>query len=253
VHAGEGRGLLCRSRERSLNAGPQSAPGRVPYVARCEMRVNGALVEGLVCDVSPFGCFVNVEPPIEGEFDIKFPLPDGGPPAEARAAVTWVRSEPPVAAGLPVGVGVRFVLMSQLDRRRVSTLVEAFIRVPSSLLGAEQPYSQAVRVPLIAPCALVGEFGTAHGKTCNLSIFGVYAAVEPIPPAGAPVEIEIELPRRERPFVKRAMVTWRNEEAPTWERPLPAGCGVRFDDLSLKDVRYLSSLVEEFLTPPAVG
>ena len=105
-------------------------------------------------------------------------------------------------------------------------------------------------MPMIAPCRLTGEFGSAGGRTCNLSIFGVYAAVEPIPPAGAKVDVELWLPSRAAPLARKATITWRNAGPPSWERPLPPGCGVRFDDLSLKDVRFLSGLIDECLAPP---
>jgi hypothetical protein len=234
-----------------LSVPPESSRARVPYVARCDVHVFGSVLPGLVCDLSPFGCFVHVEPPPSGEFELRFPLPDGGPPVDATVSVTWTRTElPESAAAPPIGCGVRFVLMSQEDRRRVEALVETFRRSGSSLLGAEQLYSEAVRVPMIAPCRLSGEFGTAGGRTCNLSIFGVYAAVEPIPPAGAKVEVELWLPGRATPLARKATITWRNGGPPSWERPLPPGCGVRFDDLSLKDVRFLSGLIDECLAQP---
>ncbi len=232
----------------------ESLRARVPYVARCELRVGGGVVPGLVYDLSPFGCFVHVESPPQGEFDLVFPLPDGGPPVVATVSVTWVRIHPPEsAAAQPIGCGVRFVLVPPADRRRIETMVEAYKRSTSALLGAEQPNSQAARVPLIAPCRLSGDFGIAIGRTCNLSIFGIYAAVEPIPPAGSTVKVELWLPRRETPLARRGAVTWRNPAPPSWERPFPPGCGVRFEDLSLREVRFLSGLVEEFLAQKPAG
>jgi hypothetical protein len=234
----------------------ESLRARVPYVARCEIRLPGGVLPGLIYDLSPFGCFVHVEPPPQGEFDLVFALPDGGPPVVATVSVTWVRIHPPEsAAAQPIGCGVRFVLVPPADRRRIETMVDAFHRAKSKLQGTEAPNSQAARVPLLAPCRLSGEFGVAVGRTCNLSIFGIYAAVEPIPPAGAPVQVELWLPRREAPLARRGIVTWRNAAPPTWERPFPPGCGVRFEDLSLREVRFLSSLVDEYLAqkgvPPA--
>lgn len=229
-------------------------PVRVPYVARCELRGAGKIVSGLICNFSALGCYLHVDPVLEGEFDLSFPLPDGGPPAKARAAVTWVNATAPASATAPpVGCGVRFVLMSQSDRKRVEALVEAFRFAPTPLLGVEQPQSQAVRIPLIAPCTLEGDFGIARGSTCNLSIFGVYAAVDPIPQSGTRVRMSLVLPRRETPLERSATVTWHNLGGPNWVLPLPPGCGVRFDDLSLKEIRFLSSLVEECLEQASSG
>jgi hypothetical protein len=220
----------------------------MPFVARCEIRQEGRVIPCLICNFSAHGCFLHVDPVPSGEFDLAFPLPDSGPLVEARVAVTWVNQGTPAsAAGLPTGCGVRFVLMDPDDRRRVETLVDAFRRMPCLPTGAEQADSPAARVPLIAPCTLEGDFGVARGSTSNLSMFGIYAAVDPIPAVGSRVRVRVELPRRRRTFERWATVTWQNLEHPSWERPLPPGCGLRFEDLSLHDVTYLSSLVEEYL------
>jgi len=235
----------------TLAAPTGGAPARVPYVANCEIRTAGRTISGLIYDLSPFGCFVHVQAILEGEFVLRFLMPDGGPPAEATVSVLWCRTDPPAdAVSPPVGCGVRFVVMSPEDRRRVETLVETFRMSRANLLGAEQATSQAVRVPIIAPCRLSGDFGVAGGRTCNLSIFGVYAAVAPIPPDGATGQIEIWLPRRPQPLSRRATVTWTNPHPPSWERPLPPGCGVRFENLSLREVRFLSGLIDEALGKP---
>ncbi len=179
---------------------------------------------------------------------LRFPLPDGGPLVVTTAGVSWVRDQPSASpVELPAGCGVRFVMMSQTDRRRVEILVQTYQRGCQPLLGEEQPASRSVRVPMIAPCRLTGEFGYADGRTCDLSIFGIYAAVDPIPEAGIEVRVELWLAGKPEPFARRGTVTWRNLGEPTWEHPLPPGCGVRFEGLSLKDVRYLSRLVEEGL------
>jgi len=223
-------------------------PARVPYVAHCELRAGAVTIHGLLCDLSSFGCFVHVDPPLEGELEIAFVLPDGGPPARATAAVTWIRREASAEPGvLPVGSGMRFAVMSPGDRRRVETFIEAFQRASAELLGAEQPLSESTRVPLVVPCRLTGASGTAEGRTCNLSIFGVYAAVYPVPQVGEAVWVQVWIPGRAEPFTRKATVTWRNEAGPSWRLPLPPGCGVKFEELSMKDVRLLSRIVEEGL------
>jgi Tfp pilus assembly protein PilZ len=223
-------------------------PARVPYVAHCQLQSGAVVVHGLLCDLSPFGCFVHLEPPIEGEVEISFALPDGGPPVRATAAVTWIRREPAAEPGsLPVGSGMRFAVMPPGDRRRVETFVDAFQRSSAELMGAEQPRSESTRVPLVVPCRLTGASGTADGRTCNLSIFGIYAAVHPVPGVGEAVWVQLWLPGRPEPFTRKATVTWRNDAGPSWRLPLPPGCGVKFEELSIKDVRVLSRIVEEGL------
>jgi hypothetical protein len=226
---------------------------RMPFVTRCEVRQGDRVVPGLICNFSAHGCFLHVDPVPSGEFDLTFTLPDGGPPVEARVAVKWVNEGGlATATSLPVGCGLRFVMMAPADRWRVEALVETYRGQAALPVGAEAPESPAARVPLIAPCTLSGDFGEARGSTCNLSMFGAYVAVEPIPEAGTRVWASLALPRKRTPFEQWATVTWRNLGPPTWERPLPPGCGLRFEGVAMTDMRYLARLVEEHLAqhPP---
>jgi hypothetical protein len=237
-----------------LSDGTEAANVRMPFVARCEIRQGERVAQGLICNFSAHGCFLHLDPIPSGEFDVVFPLPDGGPPVAARVAVKWVHQGGLVtAASLPPGCGVRFVLMTPEDRRRVESLVETYRGQAALPVGAELPESPAARVPLLAPCTLRGDFGEARGSTCNLSMFGVYVAVDPIPPAGARVWASLALPRKRAPFELWATVTWTNLGPPTWDRPLPPGCGLRFEGLGMTDMRFLAQLVDEHLAQRAEG
>lgn len=237
-----------------MNQGADSANVRMPFVARCELRLAAGAVPALICNVSAHGCFLHVEPIPQGEFDLVFPLPDGGPPVEARVAVKWANEDSlATAASLPRGCGVRFVVMPQADRWRVEKLVDTFRGAASAPVGAESPESPAARVPLIAPCTVRSSRGEHRGVTCNLSMFGVYVAVEPIPELGERVGLSLELPRKRTPFELIASVTWRSLDPPSWQRPLPAGCGLRFENLAMTDMRYLARLVDEHLAGQSDG
>jgi hypothetical protein len=71
--------------------------------------------------------------------------------------------------------------------------------------------------------------------------------VAPIPAVGEAVELRLVLPGDSEPFVRKATVTWRNPDAAERPHMLPAGCGLRFEDLSLADVRLLSQIVDGYL------
>lgn len=237
-----------------MSEGTEAADVRMPFVTRCEIRQGDRIAAGLICNFSAHGCFLHVDPIPSGELDLTFSLPDGGPPVAARVAVQWVNEGGlATASSLPVGCGLRFVLMAPSDRWRVEALVETYRGQSALPVGAETPESPAARVPLIAPCTLRGDFGEARGSTCNLSMFGVYAAVDPIPGVGERVWASLALPRKRTAFEQWATVTWRSDGPPTWHRPLPPGCGLRFEGLGMTDMRYLSQLVEEHLAQRAPG
>jgi hypothetical protein len=184
----------------------------------------------------------------EGEVRVRFALPDGGPEIDAGAAVTWANAGPSRAVGsLPSGCGLRFVEIGPRELHRISTLVSGYCASPSPLLGVTQPRSRAARVPIVASCTIAGDFGTVSGSLCNLSVFGFYAAIDPAPPAGEVVTATIELPGIESPFERRATPRWWNPNRDDRPHPLPPGCGFRFEDLTLADIRVLARIVDDYL------
>lgn len=227
---------------------PDRAPVRIPFVAACTLQTATGRRSALVRNLSSQGLYVHLEEELEGEVELSFPLPDGGPPVRVRAVARWSKEVGEESTGpFPVGCGFRFVDVAASDQGRIDRLVAAHASQPGSIAGITQPRSGAARVPLITSCRLAGAWGEASGHTCNLSIFGVYAAVAPIPEVGESVELRLVLPGDSEPFVHRATVTWRNPGMPARPHLLPAGCGLRFDDLGLGDIRLLAQIVDGYL------
>ncbi|HSM13669.1 MAG TPA: PilZ domain-containing protein [Thermoanaerobaculia bacterium] len=229
---------------------------RIPYVARCTVHEGGRKRRGTICNLALNGLYIHLQPVPEGEVEVIFPLPDGGPPVAAIAEVTWANDAPPDGATAPpVGCGVRFLELAPAERERIEALIEAFRRDPEPLVGLVQPRSGLTRVPLVVPCALVGGFGHATGATCNLSAQGIYAAVDRIPDVGESVEVSLELPRWPGRFDCAGVVTWQNLDRPESLHAFPPGCGLRFERLDGPRSRHLAALVDEYLAalpePPA--
>jgi len=235
---------------------PDSGFARIPYVGSCVVEAGGTTRLGLICNLSLLGLYLQIDPVPEGDVRVRFALPDGGPQIDAGASVTWLNTGPARAVGgLPSGCGLRFIEIGPRDLHRISILVAGYCAKPSPLVGVTQPRSRAARVPLVAPCTVAGEFGTVSGHLCNLSVFGFYAAIDPAPPAGEIVTATIELPGIAAPFERRASPRWWNPDRPDRPHPLPAGCGFRFEDLTLADIRVLSRIVDDYLArlPAGVG
>ena len=232
-----------------MHAEPESEQLRVPYVAAGRVLWEGGEEEAIVCDLSSRGLHLQLGRVPPREVEVRFPLPDGGPPVMARVAVRWFRRgvEEHAASRPLTGCGMSFVGLAASDRERIDRIVADYRSRPTPDVGVTQPRSGLSRIPLIAPCTLAGEFGELHGRTCNLSVFGVYAALASPPQRGEVAELRVELPPPVGSFVRRVTVAWRNPA--TTHRPhiLPEGCGLRFEGLATLDVRHLSRLVDERL------
>jgi hypothetical protein len=233
---------------------PDHRFARVPYVAPCRLRAGEEVRTARICNLSALGLYVQIEPVPSGEIELAFQLPDGGPPVEAGATVTWVNAAAPDDAdALPPGCGLRFVAMAPGDRLRLRRAVRDFQARSGPADDPAQQRSDHVRVPWVSPCILAGAFGFARGTTCNLSTLGVFVAVEPVPGLGETVAVSLALPRRRLPFVSDAVVTWQNFEPPDHPRALPTGCGLRFEGLPADDRLLLAGLVSATLAGSAAG
>jgi PilZ domain len=237
-----------------VNGQPDSGFTRIPYVGSCVIEIAGETRLALICNLSLMGLYLQIDPVPTGELRLRFALPDGGPQIAAAATVTWVNEGATRAvASLPSGCGLRFVDVGPRDLHRISTLVAGYCATPSPLVGVSQPRSGAARVPLVAPCTISSESGVVQGSLCNLSAFGFYAAIDPAPPAGEVVTVTLELPGIATPFERRATPCWWNPNRPDRPHPLPPGCGFRFEDLTLADIRVLSRLVDDYLARLPTG
>jgi len=228
---------------------PRSGFTRIPCVQACHLEVDGRVGEGMLCNLSLLGAYLNFEPlPAPGaRVSLQFTLPDGEGPLAAEATVTWLNPAlPDRATALPAGCGVRFTGLGPAELRRISALVASFQSEPRPLIERHEPKPEKVRIPFVAHCVVAGAHGTARGSVCNLSANGVYVAIEPIPEQNAPVIVAFRLPGLEELFERAAVVAWRNPEGPTRLRALPPGCGLRFANLSAEDRARLATLIEEY-------
>lgn len=119
----------------------------------------------------------------------------------------------------------------------------------------KQPHSGMRRVRFVQPCRLVLRDGRVfEGITCNLSIMGIYLALDPLLSVGEEVQVVLSPAPGEPPIEASARVTWRNEREVTWrneqEQPpkaygLPQGCGLRFASLTPQNRQRIESLVAQ--------
>lgn len=229
---------------------PHSGFVRVPFVQTCVVTVRGRQEQGMVCNLSMLGVYIHLENrPEEGEeIDLAFELPDGGGRFEASAVVTWVNDAPAEsAAALPAGCGLRFSSVAPADLRRVAAIVAAFQHEPRPLWGVTQPSSGRVRIPFVASCAVSCSAGLIEGTVCNLSMLGVYVAVDPPPEPGESVVVAFRLPGIEGLFERSAVVAWQNLDRAQHLHALPAGCGLRFVELFAEDQLALAKLIDDYL------
>lgn len=231
---------------------PHSGFNRVPFVQSCTLVVDGLQTTCLICNLSILGVYLHLDVPLaqHREVVLRFSLPDDGPEIVAAAAVTWVNDAAPEnAAGLPRGCGFRFLHVPPADLRRIAALVAQFLASPTDLVqvGIGQPFTGRVRIPFITACTLSGRFGIRHGSTCNLSILGVYVAIDQIPALGTRGRVRFQLPGGQGDFDTSFKVTWQNPDVPNRVRALPPGCGLLFDQLSPGEEQVLVGLVGDYL------
>ena len=223
---------------------------RVPFVAGCMLQTANGRIFGLTCNLSTLGLYMSGEPLPERyeSVRVRFALPDGGEPIDAEAKVTWINETPPEAIGeLPVGFGLRFVSLAPEAVRRLAALVAAYQAEPGPQIGIEQPFTGRVRIPFVERCTLKGKFGEAKGSLCNLSVLGVYAALDRIPEKGEEATISFRLPSFPGLFERPVVVVWQNLDRPDRVHALPPGCGLRFTFLSPVDQEILAARVSEYL------
>ena len=113
-----------------------------------------------------------------------------------------------------------------------------------SVPAISQPTSAVRRVPLLRRCVLQRRGRQAVGVVCNLSVGGIYVAIEPTPRLGEQLRLLLELPWQQAAMVLDAVVCWDNSagRAPG----LPPGCGLEFLALSWDDRARLEALVREW-------
>ncbi|MEO7794281.1 MAG: PilZ domain-containing protein [Thermoanaerobaculia bacterium] len=230
---------------------PHSGFNRVPFVQSCTVAGDGLETNCLVCNISILGVFLHLEAPLERrrEVTLRFRVADDGPEIEAAAIVTWVNETPPEGpSGLPRGCGLRFARMAPDDLRRIAALIAAYIATPQTqaMAGVKQPSTGRARIPFITACTLSGRFGTRYGSLCNLSVLGVFVALEDTPSLGARGRVSFHLPGESDEFVADVRVCWQNPQYPARAQALPPGCGLCFENLEAKQEEVLRRVVSDY-------
>jgi Tfp pilus assembly protein PilZ len=105
---------------------------RIPFIQRAAVSVGGRREDLFMVDLGLRGTFLErMEAIAPGEeIEIWFLLPGNEIPVHARCRVAWWRpqGDPRRARGLPPGVGVEFVAMSERDGERVRHHLAEYLR-----------------------------------------------------------------------------------------------------------------------------
>jgi Tfp pilus assembly protein PilZ len=182
---------------------------------------------------------------------ITFLLPEDPVPVRAEASVTWQNlDEPEDVDGLPLGCGLRFAALGLDDQLRLEALVHDYRHSRQPRISAPPPHSGLIRIPYVQPCLLLGGDGAWEGVLCNLSLLGVYVAVDPIPPKGESIRLLLKIPREVQPVDIPCQVVWENPHEPGRAEGLPPGCGLRFGEMGLPVRERLEELVLEYESVP---
>ncbi len=235
-----------------MNA-PKAGAQSVPLIVRGSLTWRDATCEALVCNLSALGVYVTSDAvPTEGEqVTLRFLPPDGLAAIECQAEVTWCNTEPPERVdSLPPGCGLRFTSLAPGDQERIAALIEDYRDAAQPLIARPVPRSGFTRIPFVRPCRLEMESITVRAVICNLSVLGVYVAVDPLPLFEARVRLSFLLPGVAEPAVVDCEVAWVNPDEPMEVESLAPGCGLRFVGLPAALRFRLERLVEEYLKLP---
>ena len=126
-------------------------------------------------------------------------------------------------------------------------LAAALLAVSLAASAAESAERNEEGIPFVERCTLRGKFGEAKGSLCNLSVLGVYAALDRIPEPGTEATLAFRLPQFPGLFERPVVVVWQNLDRPDRVHALPPGCGLRFTYLSPVDQELLAARVNEYL------
>ncbi len=221
---------------------------RVPFLAGAVLRQAERKDCAVVGNLSSGGLLFYAGQVPNGDLELKFPLPDDGPPIRVRAVPRW--SRPRIEADgemSPAVCGVRFVDMTPEDRARIDRQIDEYLEQPTPIHGLKQPRSGLARIPIVLACSLEGEFGSLRGTICNLNVSGVYVAMRDELELGTTARLRVQLPDPIGRIEKRVTVTWSNACAEERPHILPPGHGFRFDDLTRAEIRQLVRLVDAYL------
>ena len=103
------------------NAADGRKSPRVPKVLSLMFKSRGQLIKAFSNNVSSGGLFIKTPKPLDrGEkFSLKLHLPDVTEPLQIDCEVAWNRTESADHQKEPLGMGIKFVKMSDSDRQRL--------------------------------------------------------------------------------------------------------------------------------------
>lgn len=102
------------------------------------------------------------------------------------------------------------------------------------------------RVPLEAPVVVQTRANTYAGKTCDISLNGIYISVPEGLGQGLFVKIELMLPGQEKPIVASGRIAWVNGGDNPTKIHYPAGCGVELTNFDDQGDMLLQGFVTNF-------
>jgi uncharacterized protein (TIGR02266 family) len=102
------------------------------------------------------------------------------------------------------------------------------------------------RVPLVRKCQLTFEDGRAGSAfLVNLSVVGVYLAMDDAPPLGARLSCRFSFPGNSREVHADGVVVWLNPRQQHPVHSLPPGIGLKFDQISEADRARIQRFVRD--------
>lgn len=105
-----------------------------------------------------------------------------------------------------------------------------------------QPFQ---RVALVRKCQLTFEDGRACSAfLVNLSVVGVYVAMDEAPPLGARLSCRFSFPGNSTEVQAGCVVVWLNPRQQHPVHSLPPGIGLKFDEISEGDRARIAAFVK---------
>lgn len=100
------------------------------------------------------------------------------------------------------------------------------------------------RVAVETPVRLQTRAATLTGKTCDISLNGIYISIPEDLGQGLTVKIELMLPGREHPIVASGRIAWVNASNNPTKPHYPTGCGVELTNFDNEG----DAVLQEFIT-----
>ncbi|MCM2265689.1 MAG: HD domain-containing protein [Desulfuromonadales bacterium] len=152
---------------------------------------------------------------------------------------------------MPVVVAIDELLKysgSYFDPQVVKAFVRYYRRCYNGTRGGEDGSGGVCRirhkrVPVEAPVMVQTRAHTLSGKTCDISLNGIYISIPEELGQGLTVKIELMLPGRERPIVASGRIAWVNSGGNPTKPHYPAGCGVELTNFDEEGDALLNNYI----------